>query len=119
MTDAELDRLAEEIRQVIIDTVDANGGHLASNLGVVEITLALHRALESPRDKIVWDTSNQTYPHKLVTGRATDFPTLRQPGGLSGFAAREESPHDVMGAGHAGTGVSAGVGIAVAAQLRD
>ena len=119
MTDAELDRLADEIRQVIIDTVDANGGHLASNLGVVEITLALHRALESPRDKIVWDTSNQTYPHKLVTGRATDFPTLRQPGGLSGFAAREESPHDVMGAGHAGTGVSAGVGIAVAAQLRD
>ena len=73
---------------------------------------------ESPRDKIVWDTSNQTYPHKLVTGRAADFPTLRQPGGLSGFAAREESPHDIMGAGHAGTGVSAGVGIAVAAQLR-
>ena len=119
LTDAEIDCLAGEIRQVIIDTVDANGGHLASNLGVVEITLALHRVLESPRDKIVWDTSNQTYPHKLVTGRAADFPTLRQPGGLSGFAAREESPHDVMGAGHAGTGVSAGVGIAVAAQLRD
>ena len=118
MTDADLDRLAGEIRQLIIETVDANGGHLASNLGVVEITLALHRVLDSPRDKIVWDTSNQTYPHKLVTGRAADFRTLRKPGGLSGFAAREESTHDVMGAGHAGTGVSAGVGIAVAGQLR-
>ncbi len=114
---AELDQLAAEIRQCIIETVDANGGHLASNLGVVEITLALHRVLDSPRDKIVWDTSNQTYPHKLVTGRAQAFQTLRQPGGLSGFAAREESVHDIIGAGHAGTGVSAGVGIALANQL--
>ena len=118
LTATELDALADEIRQLIIDTVNANGGHMASNLGVVEITLALHRVLDSPKDKIVWDTSNQSYAHKLVTGRAGTFASLRQPDGLSGFAAREESPHDVMGAGHAGTGVSAGVGIALANRLR-
>ena len=118
MTDDELVQLANEIRRTIIKTVGENGGHLASNLGVVEITLALHRVLDSPNDKIIWDTSNQTYPHKLVTGRAREFETLRKPGGLSGFAAREESAHDVIGAGHAGTGVSAGVGIALASRLR-
>jgi len=113
----EMAALADEIRAEIIDTVEANGGHLASNLGVVELTLALHRVFESPRDPIIWDTSNQAYAHKLVTGRADDFRTLRQPGGLSGFAAREESPHDVIGAGHAGTGVSAGAGVALASRV--
>lgn len=113
----ELAALADEIRAEIIDTVQANGGHLASNLGVVELTLALHRVFESPRDPIIWDTSNQAYAHKLVTGRADDFKSLRQPGGLSGFAAREESPHDVIGAGHAGTGVSAGAGVALASRV--
>ncbi len=113
----EMATLAEEIRAEIIDTVQTNGGHLASNLGVVELTLALHRVFESPHDRIIWDTSNQAYAHKLVTGRADDFKTLRQPGGLSGFAAREESPHDVIGAGHAGTGVSAGAGVALATRV--
>ena len=117
LTEAELATLADEIRAEIIDTVQANGGHLASNLGVVELTLALHRVFESPRDPIIWDTSNQAYAHKLVTGRADDFRSLRQPGGLSGFAAREESPHDVIGAGHAGTGVSAGAGVALASRV--
>ena len=117
LTNDELATLAEEIRAEIIDTVQANGGHLASNLGVVELTLALHRVFESPRDPIIWDTSNQAYAHKLVTGRADDFKSLRQPGGLSGFAAREESPHDVIGAGHAGTGVSAGAGVALASRV--
>jgi 1-deoxy-D-xylulose-5-phosphate synthase len=115
----ELGRLAAEIRSTIIAAVSRSGGHLASNLGVVELTLALHRVYASPYDHLVWDTSNQTYAHKLVTGRAAQFETLRQPGGLSGFAAREESEHDVFGAGHAGTGVSAGVGLALAARLRD
>lgn len=115
---AELRQLAAEIRSTIIATVARTGGHLASNLGVVELTLALHRVYESPRDQLIWDTSNQTYAHKLVTGRAEQFDTLRQPGGISGFAAREESVHDVLGAGHAGTGVSAGVGMALAARLQ-
>ena len=118
LTRGQLARLAREIRAEIIATVQANGGHLASNLGVVELTLALHRVFDSPRDKLLWDTSHQAYAHKLVTGRAGRFRSLRQPGGLSGFAAREESPHDVMGAGHAGTGVSTGVGIALAQRLR-
>ncbi len=116
LSDAELETLAAEIRDVIIATVQANGGHLATNLGVVELTLALHRVLDSPHDKLIWDTSNQTYPHKLVTGRAARFASLRRPGGLSGFADRDESPHDIIGAGHAGTGVSAGVGVALAAR---
>jgi 1-deoxy-D-xylulose-5-phosphate synthase len=118
LSPTELTELAREIRAEIIETVDANGGHLATNLGVVELTLALHRVFDSPHDKLVWDTSNQTYAHKLVTGRAPLFRTLRKTGGLSGFAAREESPHDVIGAGHAGTGVSAGAGVALAERLK-
>ena len=113
----ELDDLAREIRQKIIAAVTKNGGHMASNLGVVELTLALHRVLQSPRDRIVWDTSNQCYAHKLITGRRDDFDNIRTMGGLSGFAEPSESPHDIFGAGHAGTGLSAALGVATALRL--
>ncbi|MCP9463826.1 MAG: 1-deoxy-D-xylulose-5-phosphate synthase [Nitrospira sp.] len=103
--------LAQEIREQIIETVSAVGGHLASNLGVVELTIALHYLLDTPTDKIVWDTSNQCYAHKLLTGRRERFHTLRQYGGLSGFCKREESEYDTFNAGHAGTGVSAAFGM--------
>jgi 1-deoxy-D-xylulose-5-phosphate synthase len=114
----QLPALAGEIRERIIDVVATNSGHLSSNLGVVELTLALHYLFNTPHDKIVWDTSNQTYTHKLVTGRQDNFHTLRQWGGVSGFAKREESPYDVFNAGHAGTGVSAAVGFVAARELR-
>src|SRR5437899_9260598 len=103
--------LAAEIRERIIAVTSAVGGHLASNLGVVELTVALHYLLDTPKDKIVWDTSNQAYAHKLLTGRAERFHTLRQYGGLSGFCKREESIYDTFNAGHAGTGVSAAIGM--------
>ena len=111
-----LARLASECRQVIVETITRSGGHLASNLGVVELTLALHRAFRSPKDRFVWDTSNQCYTHKLVTGRAAGFATIRMPGGLSGFAEPMESDHDTFAAGHAGTGLSYGLGLAAALQ---
>ncbi|HEY3348588.1 MAG TPA: 1-deoxy-D-xylulose-5-phosphate synthase [Thermoanaerobaculia bacterium] len=111
-----LSRLAAECRAVIIETITRTGGHLASNLGVVELTLAMHRAFHSPKDRFVWDTSNQCYTHKLVTGRAGGFATIRKPGGLSGFAEPMESDHDTFAAGHAGTGLSYGLGLAVAHQ---
>ena len=113
----QLPALAAEIREEIISVTAAVGGHLASNLGVVELTLALHYLLETPKDKIVWDTSNQAYTHKLLTGRRTLFRTLRQYEGLSGFCKREESIYDTFNAGHAGTGVSAAVGMVVARDL--
>ncbi|HEY7369520.1 MAG TPA: 1-deoxy-D-xylulose-5-phosphate synthase [Thermoanaerobaculia bacterium] len=116
LTGAQLEELARECRAVIIDTITKTGGHLASNLGVVELTLALHRAFDSPKDRIVWDTSNQCYTHKLVTGRRERFATIRRPGGLSGFAEPAESPHDTLAAGHAGTGLSYGLGMAIALQ---
>ncbi len=114
---AELDVLAEEVRETIIKVVSKNGGHMASNLGVVELTLALHRILDSPKDKIVWDTSNQCYTHKLVTGRKDGFENIRTKGGYSGFAEINESLHDMFGAGHAGTGLSAAAGMAAALTL--
>lgn len=113
----QLPALAQEIREQIISVTSASGGHLSSNLGVVELTLALHYLLETPMDKIVWDTSNQAYTHKLLTGRREQFHTLRQYGGLSGFCKREESIYDTFNAGHAGTGVSAAVGMAVARDM--
>ncbi|MGH9400246.1 MAG: 1-deoxy-D-xylulose-5-phosphate synthase [Thermoanaerobaculia bacterium] len=113
---AELEQVAQECREIIIETITKTGGHLASNLGVVELTLALHRAFDSPKDWLVWDTSNQCYTHKLVTGRRDRFPTVRTPGGLSGFAEPTESAHDSLAAGHAGTGLSYGLGIALAQQ---
>jgi len=114
----ELRMLAQEIRDVLVQTVFENGGHLASNLGIVELTIALHAVFESPRDSLVWDVGHQAYVHKLLTGRRARFGTIRKLGGLSGFCAREESEHDAFGAGHAATSVSAALGIAAARQLQ-
>lgn len=113
----QLSQLAVEIRERLIATVTANGGHLASNLGVVEITLALHSIFDSPRDKIVWDVGHQSYVHKFITGRRDRFSTIRQYKGLSGFPEPGESPHDVFGTGHASTSISAGLGMAIARDL--
>ena len=113
----ELRQLASEIRDELVAIVSTNGGHLASNLGVVELTIALHRVFNSPQDKIVWDVGHQAYTHKLLTGRRHRFDSLRQYGGLSGFTSRDESEHDPFGAGHASTSVSAALGMAVARDL--
>ena len=113
----ELKTLAQEIRQEMIDVVSKTGGHLASNLGVVELTLALHRKFESPVDKIVWDVGHQTYVHKLLTGRLDRFNTLRQYNGLSGFPKRAESAHDCFETGHSSTSISAAVGFAKARDI--
>jgi len=111
--------LAEEVRAALVDTVHCigGGGHLASNLGVVELSIALHRMFDTPRDKIIWDVSHQIYVHKMLTGRRDRMNTIRQYGGLSGFADRGESEHDAFGAGHAGTSISAALGMAVARDL--
>ncbi|TFG46500.1 MAG: 1-deoxy-D-xylulose-5-phosphate synthase [Dehalococcoidia bacterium] len=115
--DTDLDRLAEELREEMVTRVTANGGHLASSLGVVELTIALHRVFDCPRDKIVWDVGHQSYAHKLLTGRREQFSTLRQYGGLSGFTCREESPYDCFTTGHASTSISAALGMAVARDI--
>jgi 1-deoxy-D-xylulose-5-phosphate synthase len=117
LTRAELDVLAREIRDMLVVTCSRNGGHLAPNLGVVELTIALHRVLDLPPDKIVWDVSHQSYVHKILTGRRDRFHTLRQGGGVSGFSMRTESPYDVFGAGHASTSVASALGMAVARDL--
>lgn len=109
-----LKQLAAEIRQRIIDTVSRTGGHLGPNLGVVELTLAIHSVIDSPQDKVIWDVGHQAYPHKLLTGRNEDFDTLRQYGGIAGFPRLVESPHDAFGTAHAGTSISAGLGYALA-----
>ena len=116
LTHEQLAEVAQDCRDIIIQTITKTGGHLASNLGVVELTLALHRAFDSPKDHLVWDTSNQCYTHKLVTGRRDAFPSIRTPGGLSGFAEPSESAHDTLAAGHAGTGLSYGLGMSIATQ---
>jgi 1-deoxy-D-xylulose-5-phosphate synthase len=116
MTPEQFPRLCQEIREQILSVVSHVGGHLASNLGVVELTVALQYMLNTPQDKIVWDTSNQAYTHKLLTGRREQFHTLRQYGGLSGFCKREESIYDTFNAGHAGTGVSAAFGMVEARE---
>ncbi|MGZ6300329.1 MAG: 1-deoxy-D-xylulose-5-phosphate synthase, partial [Candidatus Limnocylindria bacterium] len=118
LSPAQLDALAAELREKMIRTVQRTGGHLASSLGAVEITLALHRVMSSPRDRIVWDTGHQAYAHKLLTGRHEQFHTLRQLHGVGGFPRRSEGEHDVFDGGHAGTGVSIGVGLAAARDLR-
>ena len=109
--------LAEEIRAFLIQTLSKTGGHLGPNLGVVELTLALHAVFDTPEDKIVFDVSHQAYIHKILTGRREQFGTIRQPGGLNGFMLRTESEHDCYGAGHAGTALSAALGMAVARDL--
>lgn len=113
----QLPALAEEIRRTLIHTLSETGGHLAPNLGLVELSMALHRVFSTPRDKILFDVSHQCYVHKLLTGRADRFSTIRQHGGLSGFCKRSESEHDAYGAGHAGTALSAGLGMAAARDL--
>jgi 1-deoxy-D-xylulose-5-phosphate synthase len=118
LTREQLTQLAEEVRQRILDTVSCTGGHLAPNLGVVELTIALHRTFDSPHDKLVWDVGHQCYTHKLLTGRQEGFSRIRQDGGLSGFPRRDESPHDAWGAGHGSTSISAALGLAVARNLR-
>jgi 1-deoxy-D-xylulose-5-phosphate synthase len=118
LSHSQLDQLAAEIRQFIVDTVTTTGGHLGSNLGVVELTLAVHRVFESPRDVILWDTGHQAYVHKLVTGRKEGFATLRQAGGVSGYPSRQESAHDWVENSHASTALSYAQGLAEGLRLR-
>ena len=117
-TPAQIDRLIEQLRGSIIDSVSQTGGHLASNLGVVELTVALHRVFDSPRDKLLFDVGHQCYAHKMLTGRAHQMDSLRQFGGISGFPKRSESQHDAYGTGHASTAMSAGLGMARARDIR-
>src|ERR1700750_136661 len=114
MAIAELTELAQEIRELLISSLSKTGGHLGPNLGVVELTLAMHYVFDTPADHFVFDVSHQAYVHKLLTGRREQFHTIRTPGGLNGFMLRTESPHDSYGAGHAGTALSAALGMAVA-----
>jgi 1-deoxy-D-xylulose-5-phosphate synthase len=114
---AGLSRIAAEIRELIISTVSKNGGHLASNLGVVELTIALHRVYDSPADKIIWDVGHQCYAHKLLTGRYAYFSSLRKSGGIAGFPKLSESPHDAYNTGHASTSISAALGMLAAEKL--
>jgi 1-deoxy-D-xylulose-5-phosphate synthase len=113
----QLNRLAGEIREKIIETVSRNGGHLASSLGTVELTLAIHCVFDTPMDKLIWDVGHQAYAHKIITGRKDIFHTLRKKGGISGFPRREESPYDVFNAGHSSTSISAAIGITEAKCL--
>src|SRR5215467_4296864 len=113
----ELERLAEEIRERLITGVAKTGGHIGPNLGVVELTIAMHYVFDTPKDSFVFDVSHQAYVHKLLTGREREFHTIRQPGGLNGFMLRTESQHDSYGAGHAGTALSAALGMAVARDM--
>ncbi|MCA1336172.1 1-deoxy-D-xylulose-5-phosphate synthase [Pseudooceanicola marinus] len=117
LSDAELRRLANELRTETIAAVSETGGHLGAGLGVVELTVALHAIFETPRDKIIWDVSHQSYPHKILTGRRDRIRTLRQKDGLSGFTKRSESPYDPFGAAHSSTSISAALGFAVARDL--
>src|SRR5436190_6532563 len=118
LTPDQLLQLAEEIRRELITKLAVNGGHLGPNLGVVELTIALHRVFSTPKDKFVWDVSHQVYVHKLLTGRKDRFHTIRTTDGLNGFALRSESEHDCYGAGHAGTALSAALGMCAARDQR-
>ena len=113
----QLTPLAEEIRELMVDTISRTGGHLAASLGVVELTIALHYVFDTPTDKLVWDVGHQTYAHKILTGRKESFPTIRQHGGISGFPKREESPFDNFGTGHSSTSISAALGMAETCAL--
>ena len=117
LSDDELKRLADELRQETISAVSVTGGHLGAGLGVVELTVALHHVFDTPNDRLIWDVGHQCYPHKILTGRRDRIRTLRQPGGLSGFCKRAESEYDPFGAGHSSTSISAGLGMAVARDL--
>lgn len=114
----QLRQLSDEVRQEMIEAVSITGGHLGAGLGVVELTVALHHVFDTPQDKLIWDVGHQCYPHKILTGRKGRIRTLRQPGGLSGFTKRSESEYDPFGAGHSSTSISAGLGMAVARDLK-
>jgi len=116
LSEEELPQLAKELRDFIIDSVSRTGGHLASSLGVVELTIALHYIFNTPEDRLIWDVGHQSYPHKILTGRRTAMSTLRQYGGISGFPKRDESQYDTFGVGHSSTSISAALGMAIAAQ---
>jgi 1-deoxy-D-xylulose-5-phosphate synthase len=118
LSQEELERLAAEIRQKIVETVSKTGGHLAPSLGVVELTIALHYVFDAPKDKIIWDVGHQAYAHKLITGRRDRFHTLRTHGGISGFPKREESPYDTFDTGHSSTSISVGLGVTTAKCLK-
>ena len=115
---SDLDALARELRQFVLDTVSQTGGHLGSNLGTCELTVALHYVFDTPHDRIVWDVGHQTYPHKILTGRRDRMHTLRQLGGVAGFPKRDESEYDSFGTAHSSTSISAALGMALAAQLK-
>ncbi|MBV9232097.1 MAG: 1-deoxy-D-xylulose-5-phosphate synthase, partial [Chloroflexi bacterium] len=118
LTVPQMELLAEEIRHEIIEKVSVRGGHVAPNLGVVELTMALHYVFDTPEDLLVWDIGHQAYVHKLLTGRRDRFHTIRQFGGLSGYLRRDESPYDVFGASHASTSISAALGLAAARDMQ-
>lgn len=118
LSDKELRQLADEVRDETIRAVSHTGGHLGAGLGVVELTVALHAVFDTPHDRLIWDVGHQAYPHKILTGRRSRMTTIRQPGGLSGFTKRSESPYDPFGAGHSSTSISAGLGMAVARDLK-
>ncbi|MBC8130595.1 MAG: 1-deoxy-D-xylulose-5-phosphate synthase, partial [Rhizobiaceae bacterium] len=117
MKESDLRQVADELRTDLIDAVSRTGGHLGAGLGVVELTVALHYVFDTPADRIIWDVGHQAYPHKILTGRRERMRTVRQEGGLSGFAKRTESAFDPFGAGHSSTSISAGLGMAVARDL--
>ena len=117
MSMEQLKQLADELREQIVATVASTGGHLGSSLGVIELSIALHRVFNSPADRIIWDVGHQAYAHKLLTGRLENFHTLRQLNGMSGFPKRSESEHDAFDVGHASTSISAALGMASAIDL--
>src|ERR1043165_1829555 len=114
----ELKQLATELRDYVLQSVSQTGGHLSSNLGTVELTIALHHVFNTPHARIVWDVGHQTYPHKILTGRRERMASLRQYGGLSGFPRRDESEYDTFGTAHSSTSISAALGMALAAKLK-
>ena len=118
LTEEEMVLLAQEIRDRIVETVSENGGHLASNLGVVELTIALHSVFDTPKDKIVWDVGHQCYAHKILTGRCEQINTIRTEKGLSGFPKRSESDYDCFDTGHSSTSISAALGIACSDEMQ-
>src|SRR6195952_2446234 len=117
LTREQLRIVSDEVRATLIDICSRTGGHIGAGLGVVELTIALHYVFDTPSDQLVWDVGHQGYPHKMLTGRRDRFETLRTENGLSGFLKRTESPYDAFGAGHAGTAISAGLGMATASDL--
>src|ERR1700730_6997601 len=116
LSPAKLPALAKELRQFLIQSVSTRGGHFAAGLGTVELTVALHYVYETPNDRLVWDVGHQAYPHKVLTGRREQLPTIKQPGGLAPFPSRAESEYDTFGVGHSSTSISAALGMAVGAE---